>query len=244
MRCFPFLSLHFTHTHPTYNTQHKYTSTGASTGPSCPAGSSLKRFCGESATARRAAHLLPSTQGSSTTTTTTMDDGPPRDLERIFAELGLRKYGLGEEEDEAVADGTCCSGGEGAGVVYGRRVCREEGLCLTLLCTLSTSQSTRQLACHISLSHTPTCRVSLPFPPSPPCPPSLPPQIQPVASARGSVGGSWCSAPSYVSPSSFTASCWRNSCHCPHLPPSSRQRGEGGGWTWCGMTSTFACCCP
>jgi hypothetical protein len=38
-------------------------------------------------------------------------DGPPRDLEHIFAELGLRKFGhktegLGEEEDEAMADGT------------------------------------------------------------------------------------------------------------------------------------------
>jgi len=45
-----------------------------------------------------------------------MDDGPPRDLERLFTELGLRKYGveaegLEKDEDEAVADGTCWSEG-------------------------------------------------------------------------------------------------------------------------------------
>lgn len=133
------------------------------------------------------------------TTSTTATDPPPRDLERLFAELGLRKYGHeaemeGEEKDEAVADGTYNMG------VYMCLLCYvEEGWPLSphpgpLSPLAAPSETTLQYS-------------TLPYlnPPSS-CPPPFPPRTQPAASAPGSGVGSWSSAHSSSSPSSSTAS--------------------------------------
>ena len=133
-----------------------------------------------------------------------MDDGPPRDLERLFTELGLRKYGLEAEglekdEDEAVADGTCCYGG---GVVHG--VCEPRLLADTLPlypCPSLPADNTHVLRLAILTYFVSWAASSQCFS----LPPSFPSPTQPVASAPGSVGGPWCSAPSFFFPSSSTA---------------------------------------
>jgi len=194
------------HSPQTPHTTHSHARAGCHRAPAfLPGRGHRSNDCGrQSATARRAGSPPAPLEHSSTTT---MDDGPPRDLERLFTELGLRKYGLETEglekdEDEAVADGTCWSG-EGRRV----RVCVSLGfwrtpypsiharLCPPAIPTCSRACRTYLFVSRAASSH---C-FSLP--------PSLPPPTQPVASAPGSVGGPWCSAPSFFFPSSSTALC-------------------------------------